>query len=77
MPQLIVSISGIRGIVGDGLGPAEARAFGLAFGTHLGGPEGGGVVLGRDTRPSGPMLAEALKEGFLRAGCGVLDVGVL
>ncbi len=77
MPQLIVSISGIRGIVGDGLGPAEARAFGLAFGAHLGGPEGGGVVLGRDSRPSGPMLAEALKEGFLRAGCGVLDVGVL
>lgn len=77
MPQLIVSISGIRGIVGDGLGPAEARAFGLAFGAHLGGPEGGGVVLGRDTRPSGPMLAEALKEGFLRAGCRALDVGVL
>ena len=28
MPKLIVSISGVRGIVGDGLGPREAVRFG-------------------------------------------------
>lgn len=74
MPPLIVSISGIRGIVGDGLGPREAVRFGLAFGTHLG---GGKVVLGRDSRPSGPMLADALRAGLQAAGCRVVDLGVL
>ncbi len=74
MAQLIVSISGIRGIVGDGLGPAEAERFGLAFGTHLG---GGTVVLGRDSRPTGPMLADAVRTGLLATGCAVLDVGIL
>ncbi|HUU92616.1 MAG TPA: phosphoglucosamine mutase [Phycisphaerae bacterium] len=74
MAQLIVSISGIRGIVGDGLGPQEAERFGLAFGTHLG---GGTVVLGRDSRPTGPMLADAVRAGLLATGCTVLDVGIL
>jgi phosphomannomutase len=74
MPPLIVSISGIRGIIGDGLGPREAVRFGLAFGTHLG---GGRVVLGRDSRPSGPMLAAALGAGLQATGCRVVDLGLL
>jgi phosphomannomutase len=74
MAQLIVSISGIRGVIGDGLGPREAVRFGLAFGTHL---AGGTVVLGRDSRPSGPMLGAALTAGLLAAGCRVIDVGIL
>ena len=74
MAQLIVSISGIRGIIGDGLGAREAVRFGLAFGTGLG---GGTVVLGRDSRPSGPMLSAALSAGLLATGCEVADVGIL
>jgi len=74
MPQLIVSISGIRGIIGDGLGPREAVRFGLAFGAHLG---GGAVVVGRDSRPSGPMLASALQAGLLATGLRILDAGIL
>ena len=74
MSQLIVSISGIRGIIGDGLGPREALRFGLAFGTHL---SGGTVVLGRDSRPSGPMLADAFRSGLAAAGCTVVDAGIL
>jgi len=74
MAQLIVSISGIRGIVGDGLGPEEARRFGLAFGKHLG---RGTVVLGRDSRPSGPMLADALRSGLVATGLRVVDCGIL
>ncbi len=74
MAQLIASISGIRGIVGDGLGPREAVRFGLAFGTRL---ERGTVVLGRDSRPSGPMLAAAIEAGLLATGCTVIDVGIL
>ena len=74
MPQLIVSISGIRGIIGDDLGPREAVRFGLAFGTHL---ARGTAVLGRDTRPSGPMLADAFRSGLAAAGCRVVDAGIL
>jgi len=72
--NLIVSISGIRGVVGEGLGPREAVRFGLAFGTHL---EGGTVVLGRDSRPTGPMLASAVRSALLATGCRVLEAGVL
>lgn len=74
MGQLIVSISGIRGLVGDGLGPEEAFRFGRAYGTHLG---GGAVVVGRDSRPSGPMMAHALQAGLAAAGCRTVDVGIL
>ena len=74
MSQLIVSISGIRGVIGDGLGPREAVRFGLAFGTYL---AGGKVVLGRDSRPSGPMIADALRAGLLATGCRVVDLGIL
>jgi len=74
MSQLIISISGIRGIIGDGLGPREAVRFGLAFGTHL---SRGTVVFGRDSRPSGPMLADAFRSGLAAAGCTVVDAGIL
>ena len=74
MGQLIVSISGIRGVVADGLGPREAVRFGLAFGTHL---AGGTVVLGRDSRPSGEMLASAVRSALLATGCRVLEVDIL
>ena len=74
MAPLIVSISGIRGIVGEGLGPREAVRFGLAFGTHLG---GGTVVMGRDSRPTGPMLAAAVQAGILATGCRALNLGIL
>src|SRR5438876_2152791 len=71
--ELIVSVSGVRGIVGEGLTAATALAFASALGTHLG---GGRVVLGRDGRPSGSLLRHAVLAGLLEAGCEVQDVGV-
>jgi phosphoglucosamine mutase len=35
------------------------------------------VVIGRDTRPSGPMLEAASVAGFLAAGCDVVRLGVV
>ena len=35
------------------------------------------VVIGRDTRPSGPMLEEASYAGFVAAGCDVARLGVV
>ncbi|MGL4424247.1 MAG: phosphoglucosamine mutase, partial [Gemmataceae bacterium] len=55
-PGLIVSVSGIRGIIGDSLTPDVACRFAMALGSHL---QGGPVVLGRDSRPSGDMLRHA------------------
>ncbi len=71
---LKISVSGIRGVVGEFLTPALACAFAEAFGTYVG---GGRVVVGRDTRSSGPMLQHAVHCGLLATGCDVVDVGVL
>jgi phosphomannomutase len=73
MADLIVSVSGIRGIVGDSLTPQVALAFGSAFGVHV---AGGSVVVCRDGRPSGAMLRHAILAGLAAAGCEVHDLGV-
>ena len=71
--QLIVSVSGVRGIVGDGLTPTVAGRFAAALATYL---DGGPVVLSRDSRPSGDMLASAAAAGLLGVGCRVIDIGI-
>lgn len=71
---LKIGVSGIRGVVGEFLTPALACSFAQAFGTYV---RGGRVVVGRDTRASGPMLTHAVTCGLMAAGCEVLDVGIL
>jgi phosphomannomutase len=71
--DLIVSVSGIRGIIGAGLTPTPALAFAAALGTYH---QGGRVVLCRDSRPSGQVLRHAVLAGLLGTGCDVIDVGV-
>src|SRR5215831_12821867 len=71
---LKIGVSGIRGVVGEFLTPLLARAFAQAFGTYV---EGGRVVVGRDTRTSGPMLQRAVHCGLMAAGCEVVDIGIL
>lgn len=72
--DLKIGVSGIRGVIGEFLTPALVCDFAQAFGTYIG---GGPVVVGRDTRPSGPMMQHAVCCGLLAAGCEVIDVGVL
>ena len=71
---LMVSVSGIRGLVGQTLTPTVALEFAQAYGTLLG---GGRVVLGRDSRPSGPMFAAAATAGLLATGCQVTELGLV
>src|SRR5579884_2135956 len=71
--QLIVSVSGIRGIIGAGLTPRAALAFASAFGSYT---AGGRIVLSRDGRPSGLMLRNAVLAGLTAAGCEVDDLQV-
>jgi len=71
---LKIGVSGIRGVVGEFLTPALACQFAQAFGTYVG---AGRVVVGRDTRTTGPMLEHAIICGLLAAGCEVVELGVL
>ena len=70
---LIISASGVRGTVGSALDPSQLTRFAAAFGTLI---EGHSVVVGRDTRTSGPMAHHAILAGLIATGCKVIDVGV-
>lgn len=71
--DLIISVSGVRGTVGSALEPSQLTRFATAFGTLI---KGGPVVVGRDTRTSGPMVHHAVFAGLIATGCQVIDVGV-
>lgn len=71
---LKVSVSGVRGVVGESLTPQIAARFASAFGTYLG---PGQVLVGQDTRPSGIMLKKAVISGLLATGCQPVEVGIL
>ncbi|MDE1468032.1 phosphoglucomutase/phosphomannomutase PgmG [Aurantiacibacter sp. D1-12] len=70
----------IRGIIGETLGPDDARAIGRGFGTLLVRDIGDRrvplVAVGYDGRVSSPMLEHALVEGLTSAGCNVRCIGM-
>ena len=70
---LIVSVSGLRGVVGEALTPEVAARYAAAFAATL---PPGPIVLGRDGRESGPMLATAIATRLSLAGRDVIDCGV-
>ncbi len=74
----MVGVSGVRGRVGAGLTPEVIAHFAAAFGAYVRqrGP-GRTVVLGRDSRVSGPMFARAATAALQSVGCDVVDVGVV
>jgi phosphoglucosamine mutase len=65
---------GIRGRVGALITPALALQLGFWCGRVL--PSGGPIVIGRDSRSSGPMLVAALAAGLTAAGREVFDLGL-
>ena len=73
MRDFIVSVSGVRGKIGETLGPEVLTRFAAAFGTFVGGKT---VVIGRDTRTSGLMARHAVLAGLVASGCKVIDVGI-
>ena len=75
---LMVGVSGFRGRVGDVFTPELAVRLAAAYGDFLAGEgEAGPVVVGRDSRTSGPMLAGAAKAGLVSVGRRVIDLGVV
>src|SRR6059036_2417944 len=68
----------IRGIVGRDLTAEAARAIGIAYAAYLRDHGAAGAVcVGRDNRPSGPALRDALVDGLTQSGADVVDIGVV
>src|SRR5919201_5537828 len=65
---------GVRGVVGEELTPELVERLGGAFALWSGGEP---VLVGRDTRASGPELESALARGLLAGGSDVTLGGVL
>lgn len=72
--RLKISVSGVRGVVGETLTPRLLSRFAQAYGTYVG---PGKVLVGRDTRPSGQMVVDAVFAGLLATGCTPIDLGVV
>jgi phosphomannomutase len=66
----------IRGVIGETLGPDDARAIGRGFGTLLRRAGGRLVAVGYDGRVSSPILEHALIEGLNASGCNVRRIGL-
>ncbi len=85
--KLIISISGLRGIVGENLTPSIAAEYGCAFGTFLKDKyerttqyaerNTKSVCIGRDSRTSGQMLKAAVSSGLCASGIDVIDLGLV
>ena len=69
----MISVSGVRGIVGTDLTPEFVARWAAAFGSLARDRGNEVVVLGRDARTSGPMLAAAARAGLLSVGARVID----
>jgi phosphomannomutase len=73
LKELLISVSGIRGVVGRSFTSETALNYARAFGSLL---KGGKVAVGRDTRITGPMFTSAVISGLLSSGCDVADIGI-
>jgi len=73
MEKPIMSVSGIRGKIGDGLTFELLRAVAYIQ-TKLSG--GGKVIIGRDTRPSGEEIEKWLSQGIRAAGGTPISIGI-
>jgi phosphomannomutase len=71
---MMMSVSGVRGLVGEGMNPEVAARFTAAFAIGL---DEGVVVVGRDTRPSGPYIRDAVNAALRFCGFAVVDLGIV
>jgi phosphomannomutase len=80
--ELIITVSGLRGVVGENLTQEVAADYARAFAAFLcSQPAGAGrrltVCLGRDSRPTGQMLATAVAGALTAAGIDCIDLGIV
>lgn len=82
----MVSISGIRGVVGESLTPAVLTTYTQAFATWLFDQRRSNavslrgtvptVVIGRDTRPTGKVILDYVQGVLIQSGCNVINLGI-
>jgi phosphomannomutase len=73
----MISVSGVRGRVGEGLTPEVVGRFAAGFGAWaLTRSTAKTVVVGRDSRVSGPMFHRVVIAALQSVGCDVIDVGL-
>jgi phosphomannomutase/phosphoglucomutase len=77
VPAEIFKAYDIRGIVDRTLTPAIVERIGQALGTEAHARQQQAVAVGRDGRLSGPDIVQALSRGLARAGCDVIDIGMV
>lgn len=73
MPTLMVSVSGIRGLIGNGLEPQVIVKYASSYADFIG---SGKVILGRDARISGEMVKCIVTGTLLSKGLDVVDIGI-
>jgi len=81
----MISVSGIRGVVGKSLTPENLTAFTMAFATWIrrrkqalnpGSLAKPIIVIGRDSRPTGAVITGLVSNALSLCGCDVIDVGM-
>jgi phosphomannomutase len=72
--ELMVSISGVRGTVGGTFTPEVVHRYVRAFGETL--PQGSEILLGRDSRPSGPWIVDLASSVLAAMGHATCAVGL-
>lgn len=70
--ELIISVSGLRGVVGESLTPKVAARYAMAYAVGL--PRGP-IVVGYDGRSSGPMFVDVIAAALVKVGYDVLLAG--
>lgn len=73
MSTLMVSVSGIRGIVGGGLEPQVIVKYASAYADFCG---KGKIIIGRDARITGDMVSNLVIGTLLAKGNDVVDIGI-
>lgn len=74
---LMVGVSGIRGRVGEALTPEVVARYAAAFGAwSIANNPSKAIVVGRDSRVSGPMFHRIVVGTLQLVGCDVIDIGL-
>ena len=74
---LMVSVSGIRGRVGEALTPEVIARYAAGFGAWASSRgRSREIILGRDSRVSGPMFHRAAVSALQSVGCTIVDIGM-
>jgi len=73
MSELMVSVAGIRGIIGDSFTPDIIVKYVTAFAKYC---KEGTIIVGRDTRPSGKQVSDLVCSTLNMCGIDVVDVGI-